>query len=306
VKRNHRTTNQPNPGARRLFEYLDGELRADERRALERAIARDPALKAELDSCRSLFTALKTLEPHAPAHDLKTRIIASLHIRPSRLSRLWAWLTGGSAWSVANVFDDLHDGMLPARQARALKSLVTRDPEAAAVLAGWGRLHRELRRLPTLAPADGFAERVMARVHLPEDARSSTRLRHLLAGLWPQRQERLAAASGVAFGPTAAVVATGYMLFANNPLVTLSNLAGFLWNQGIAALPDALGGTLSAGTGLLSDVVPADLAGVGATPVFVGGLVLLTALTALTALSGWILYRNVAKTTGMERVNVPV
>ena len=96
------------------------------------------------------------------------------------------------------------------------------------------------------------------------------------------------------------------MLFANNPLVTLSNLAGFLWNQSIAALPDALGGVLNTGAGILSDVVPASLAGVGATSVFVGGLVLLTALTALTALSGWILYRNVAKTTGLERVHVPV
>ena len=303
VKRNHRTTNQPNPEAGRLFSYLDGELRTDERRRLEREIAGDPGLQAEVRACRALFAALQAIEPYAPARDLKARIIASLHIRPSRLSRLRAWLAGGTDWSVANVFDELHDGMLPAAQARALKSLVARDPEAARVLAGWGRLHQELGQLPALAPAAGFSERVMARVHLPENARTSTRVRHLLAGLWPQRQERLAAASGVAFGPTAAVVATGYMLFANNPLVTLSNLAGFLWSQGIAALPDALGGILGTGAGILSDVVPAGLAGVGAAPVFVGGLVL---LTTLTALSGWILYRNVATTTGLERRHVSV
>ncbi len=303
MKRNHRTNNQPNPDARRLFSYLDGELRAGERRAFERRIAGDPALQRQVRACRSLFAALKTLEPHTPARDLKARIIASLHIRPSRLSRLRAWLAGGSPGSVVNVFDDLHDGMLSARQARALKSLAARDREAAAAMAGWGRLHRELGQLPALAPADGLAERVMARVPLPERARSRTRLRHLLAGLWPQRQERLAAASGVAFGPTAAVVATGYMLFANNPLVTLSNLAGFLWNQGIAALPDALGGTLGTGAGILSDVLPAGLAGAGAASVFVGGILL---LTTLTALSGLILYRNVARTTELERVHVPL
>lgn len=303
MKRNQRKSNEPDPTTRRLFSYLDGELHPDERKRFEGEIARDSALQAEVRAYRFVFAALKEMEPQVPAHDLSARVIASLHIRPSVLSRLWTWLAGGSEWSVANVFDDLHDGMLPARQARALKSLVSRGPEAAAVLAGWGRLHRELRRLPTLAPAEGFAERVMARVDLRERARSRIRVRHLLAGLWPGRQERLAAASGVAFGPTAAVVATGYMLFANNPLVTLSNLAGFLWNQGIAALPDALQGTLSTGAGILSDVVPAGLVGVGANPAFMGGLFL---LTTLTALSGWILYRNVAKTTGLERVHVPV
>lgn len=303
MKRNHRTGNQPEPGARRLFSYLDGELQSDERRSLEREIAGDHALLAEVRACRALFAALKDLAPHEPARDLKARIIASLHIRPSRLGRLRAWLAGGAEWSVANVFDELHDGALPARQAQALKSLVARDPEAAAVLAGWGRLHRELGRLSALAPATGFAERVMAQVHLPENARTGIRVRNLLAGLWPQRQERLAAASGVAFGPTAAVVATGYMLFANNPLVTLSNLSGFLWSQGIAALPDALGGILGTGAGILSDVVPAGLFGVGTAPVFAGGLVL---LTTLTALSGWILYRNVATSTGLERRHVSV
>lgn len=303
MKRNHRTTNQPNPEARRLFSYLDGELRGDDRRSFEHEIARDPGLQAEVRACRTLFTALQDIQPHVPARDLKARIIASLHIRPSRPGRLRAWLAGGADWSVANVFDALHDGTLSTRRARALKSLVARDPEAAAVLAGWGRLHRELGRLPALAPAAGFADRVMARVHVAENARTGTRVRHLLAGLWPQRQERLAAASGVAFGPTAAVVATGYMLFANNPLVTLSNLAGFLWSQGIAALPDALGGIPGTGAGIFSDVVPAGLAGAGAAPLFVGGLVL---LTTLTALSGWILYRNVAKTTGLERRHVPV
>lgn len=303
VKRNRRTTSQPNPGARRLFSYLDGELRSDERRSLEREIAGDPALQAEVRACRALFTALQDMAPHAPARDLKARIIASLQIRPSRLSRLRAWLAGGAEWSVANVFAEFHDGTLPASQAQALRSLVARDPEAAAVLAGWGRLHRELGQLPALAPADGFSERVMAQVHLHQNARSGIRVRNLLAGLWPRRQERLAAASGVAFGPTAAVVATGYMLFANNPLVTLSNLAGFLWSQGIAALPDALVGTLGTGAGILSDVVPAGLVGAGAAPVFAGGLVL---LTTLTALSGWILYRNVATTTGLERRHVSV
>lgn len=301
MKRNHRTTNQPNPEARRLFSYLDGELRSDERQSFEREIARDPGLQAEVRACRALFAALQDIRPHMPARDLKARIIASLHIRPSRLGRLRAWLAGGADRSVANVFDALHDGTLSTRHARALKPLVARDPETAAALAGWGRLHRELGRLPALAPATGFADRVMARVHVPENARTGTRVRHLLAGLWPHRQERLAAASGVAFGPTAAVVATGYMLFANNPLVTLSNLAGFLWSQGIAALPDALGGILGSGAGIFPDAVPAGLA--GAAPLFVGGLVL---LTTLTALSGWILYRHVAKTTGLERRHVPV
>lgn len=303
MKRNHPATDQLNPGARRLFSYLDGELGPDERIGFEREVARDPVLQTRVRAYRSLFAALKAVEPLAPSDDLKARIIASLQIRQTALGRLWAWFAGRSPLSVHNVFDALHDGTLPARQARALKAMVARDPEAAGVLASWRGLHRELGRLPVLAPADGFAERVMARVQVHEATRSHTRVRRLLAGLWPQRQERLAAASGVAFGPTAAVVATGYMLFANNPLVTLSNLGGFLWNQGVTALPDALAGTFNTGAGILGDVLPASFAGIAAAPIFVGGLVL---LTGLTALSGWILYRNVAKTTGLERRHVPI
>ncbi len=303
MKRNHSTEDQLNPGARRLFSYLDGELGPDERIGFEREVARDPALRAEVRGYRSLFTALSAMEPHAPSDDLKARIIASLLIRPTTLGRLWAWFAGRSPSSVENVFDALHDGTLPARQARELRALAARNPEAAGVLASWGGLHRELGRLQALAPAAGFAERVMARVQLRETRRSHASVRRFLAGLWPRRQERLAAASGVAFGPTAAIAATGYMLFANNPLVTLSNLGGFLWNQGIGALPDALAGTFNTGAGVLADVVPASLAGIGAAPVLVGGLVV---LTGLTALSGWILYRNVARTTGLERRHVPV
>ena len=303
MKHNHPTKEQPNPGARRLFSYLDGELRPDERIRFKREIERDPVLQAEVHACRSLFAAIRSMEPHAPARDLKVRVIASLQMRPAALSRLWSWLTGGSGWSVANVFDDLHDGILSARQARALKSLVSRDPEAAAALDDWGRLHRELGRLAVLAPADGFDERVMARVRVRDGKRSRAGLRRILAGLWPRRQERLAAASGVAFGPTAAVVATGYMLFANNPLLTLSSLAEFFRSRVVAALPDAFTGTFNTGAGVLSEVVSASLAGVGTAPALVGGFVL---LAGLTALSGWILYRNVARTTELERRHVRV
>ncbi len=294
MKRNPPKAESLDSGTRRLFSYLDGELDPAARTAFEAEAVADPVLAAELRCFRSLFAAMKSMDPVVPPADLEVGVIASLHARPSALRRLWTWLSNGSAHGPASgALDAMLDGRLTARQARALAALAARDAEAARILTGWHRLGRALSRLPEFAPADGFAEGVMARVPL----RETGRLRAGTLGaseVFGRGAEQLAAASGIAFGPAAAVAGIAYMLFSNNPLVTLSNLGSFLWNRVQGAFLGVSQGLIDAGARIpAAQGAGAAFRGVVSDPAFLTGILLLAALTSSCA---WILYRNIANT----------
>ena len=295
MKPNRPTTDTLDPKATRLFAYLDGELSPADRAAFQAEAAADPSLQAELRVFRSIFASMKDLESPAPPSDLEVTVIAALQTRPTPLHRLWNWFAGSLHGPPASPFDAILDGRLTTRQAAALSSLAARDAEAARVLAGWRRLGRELLRLPEFAPSDGFADRVMARVRLPEAPPSRAGALVRLRSLLPRRQERLAAASGIAFGPTAAVAGMAYLLFANNPLVTLGNLGSFLWNKGQDAFLGVSQGLIDAGVGI--PAAPGGFAGMVSAPAIAASLLLVGGLTLASA---WILYRNIFRTTAVH------
>ena len=306
MKRNRPESRALDPGTKRVFSYLDGELSPAERAVFEAEAEADPALRAELRDFRSLFAYMRNMESPAPPPDLEVSVIAALQARPTPLHHLWNWFAGRAHGPPPNPFDTLLDGRLTARQTAALSSLAARDANAARVLADWRRLARDLERLPEFTPRAGFADRVMARVRLPEGRRSRAGALVRLRGLWPRRQERLAAASGIAFGPTAAVAGMAYLLFANNPLVTFSNLGSFLWHRGREAFLGVSQGLIDAGVGI--PAAPGGLAGIPSAPTALAGLLLLGGLTLASA---WILYRNIfgisaVHTTASERHHASV
>ena len=288
-----------------MFSYLDGELGAGERAAFEDEISRDPGLAAEVQAFRSLMTTLDELADFSPSPDFKARVIASLRTRASARARLWSWLASSVYPTVPNVFAALLDEGLSVRQARTLSAFVARDPDAAAALASWKHLYEQLDGLPAFVPADGFGERVMARVAASRaPVRSRAPLASRIRGWLPRRRERLAAASGIAFGPTAAFAVTAYMVF-SNPLVTASNVASFAWGKGTAAL-SGLGQALfgSAATSPATGRVFGLLDGVAAPAPSVAAVLLL--LGGLTLVSAWILYKNVVKVSALEGRHAPV
>lgn len=305
MKRNPTKAETLDSGTRQLFSYLDGEMGPAARAAFEAEAVANPVLAAELRAFRTLFAAMKSMEPIVPPTDLEVSVIASLHTRPVALRRLWTWLSRGSSHGpTSSAFDAMLDGRLTTRQARALAVLAARDPKAARILTGWHRLGLALARLPEFAPADGFAERVMARVQLPETTGSRVRVRGAFSGVWPRREERLAAASGIAFGPASAVAGIAYMLFANNPLVTLSNLGSFLWNRVQEAFLGVSQGLIDAGASFpAAPGAGAAFRGMVSAPAFPAGVLVLGALTLSCA---WILYRNIANTTVSECRHAPV
>ena len=299
MKRTDRKPKALDPGTRRMFSYLDGELGPVERTAFERKMAADPALSRETEACRSLLATLDQLAAFAPSSDFAVRVMASLHTRRSLWARAHAWLGGSPLPAGPNVLTNLLDEGLSAGQARTLSAFLARDPEAAAALAAWRRLCHRLDQLAGFEPSPGFADRVLTHV---EVAPASTRGRGAaswLRALWPRRGDRLAAASGIAFGPTALVGVTAYMLVSDNPLVTASNVASFVWTKLTTAMSGlveaAFSGTSGSAFGFL-DVLAAP------APVLAASLIL---FVGLTLVSGWVLYKNIVTVSELKSRYVP-
>lgn len=255
----------------------------------------DEALAARVD------VLLRALPQLAPAPDFQVRVLAQLRIRKFVWVRFRAWLTGSSR-GVPDPFGALLEGGMSRRQARALAAFVAVDPEAGAAVAEHKRLAERIARVPSLGPRLGFADRVMARVPvapLPFRHRALARARAQAAKLLPGRRERLAAVFGLAFGPAAAFV--GAFAVLSDPLATVANVGGFAWTRVATSLPQLAG----ASAGALQGTGAGGIVSVVAAPVVVAGLVV---LAALTALSGWILYRNLVKvvTAEHQHAQVPV
>lgn len=293
------------PDVRRLFAYLDGELAPTERAAFEAALVSDPRFAGEVRVFRTLLAALGRLAAFSPSADFKVRVLAALGARRPAWMRAWQWIAGTGHPAVRNVFGELLEDGLPPRQARALAAFVARDREAATALASWRRLHGRLDRLPVLAPGDGFEERVMARIGTaPAPVRARTAAARRLLLLWPERGQRLAAALGMAFAPTALAASFAYVLAGifRNPLVTPERAAAFLWDKGasaVSALSDALLGGWAPGTA--TAMGPGGVPGAFLLALFAGLIV----LGGMSLVSGRILYRIFVNQTGMDRRHVP-
>jgi hypothetical protein len=158
---------------------------------------------------------------------------------------------------------------------------------------------RGLAALPRLAPAPDFARSVMAQVRVPQPApvraalvrRGLDRVR-ALAG--PRHRKAWAAAAGIALAPTVTVSLVAYAVF-SHPLMTVGNLASFVWIKSMA-LSAALGG------GVLDSLAQSAalfrawtaLGALARSPALASmGLL---AFSMLTLASAWVLYRNLFTT----------
>lgn len=293
--------------ARRIFAYLDGQLDADARAAMEAEAARDSGVAADLAACRSLFEALGGLGRLAPSAEFAVLTLARLRVRPSPWARLRSWVAGTGSPVLPNVFAAFLDGELSRSQTRTLRQFVDSDPEAAAALEDWTRVYRCLGRLPQLQPASGFGSRVMARAPVPAQRRRRPGLvARWTRKRWPGRRERLAAGFGVAFGvafwPAAFVTVVAHGVF-SNPQVTLGGLASFVGAKVVAwgaALPGAFGAAV---TGIAQETSGLWQGTASFAPVVVAAL---AAGAVLVPLSVWILYKNALNNSGMEGQHAPV
>ncbi len=285
-------------GAEETQALLEGDLPAGERARLEEHLASCARCAAELEGWRVLFRDLAGLPALAPSAAFGDRVLAGVTF-PEPLPlvarvRVLLGMPARAGHPAGDCLQDFVEGLLPARRAARVRAHLDSCPACAAEEAAWRATFARLGHLDRLAPADGFADQVMAHVRVPAPVpRRVPEWRRALGwarGLVPQTRRAWAAVSGVAVTPA---VTLGLLVWtlASHPTLTAGALASFVWwkASALAVLAwEAVASRALESTGLFDvfsffgsfALSPAALA---------GGLV---ALSFGTVAATWVLYRN--------------
>jgi anti-sigma factor RsiW len=290
--------------ARELQDFVEGVLPLAAAGRVEEHLAGCSACNEEYQAWSELFAGLESLPVFAPSEAFADQVMARVEFEPSP-----GWLTrlqgmfGGGRRAVAEVsshlspdrLQDLVEGVLPAPQLARVESHLAACGECRAEAEAWTALMEGLGSLPELAPAEGFADRVMARVQVAPVAVAEpgvlARVPDLVRRLVPATRRGWAAVSVAAMAPTAVLAAALGYLF-TRPQVTPLGLLQFSWwklnelaSAGFTSLAEAAR-VAASGAGVM------DLAsGALAYPGLVAGLGLAFSVTTVMAL--WVVYRNV-------------
>lgn len=297
--------NVPHPSEERIQEWLDGRLSEADRADVAAHLDACPACRAEVEAWSSLWTDLSSLPSLAPGSALSSRILASVRTEPAPTARSWLARRVGRLRAAVRppdphpdggLLQELLAGSLPERRAALVRAHIEACGRCEGEARAWSELLGRLDALPRHAPSEGFADAVVARLHLESSPAGGGRLatlrRNARAGLraalgssGPRRA--WAAVAGVALTPMIVLALVTYTVF-SHPLVTAGNLTRFLWTKR-GSIADALTGGLARNPGPLEVWSWLDL--VTRSPGAAATAFLL--VTAVTSAAAWILYRNV-------------
>jgi anti-sigma factor RsiW len=281
----------------RIQDWLDGRLSASEAARIEDHVDACPRCRAEVEGWQALMGELSVLEELAPRSGFGGRVLDAVgSAAPERVSlaaRVRSWLTPPAHPDPVRL-QEFVDGTLGRRRAGVVRRHLAACTDCRGEAQRWVALVDGLAALPRHAPSPGFAHAVMSQVRVAPAASTAHSLgRRLLdrgrALAGPRQRRAWAAAAGVAFTPVVTTALIAYVVF-SHPLVTVGNLATFVWLKG-STLAAALGGGLFGGVIESASIFNAWSA-VGALSPTTAGAGLLGAC-ALTLASAWVLYRNV-------------
>lgn len=277
---------------------LEGELPVGERTRAEEHLASCALCAAETDLWRAVFQSLRDLPALAPSETFAERVMAGL-VAPEPRSlaarvRTRLGLPASVSHPAQERLQSFAEGSLPARHAARVSTHLVGCPTCAGEAAAWRATFTALGRIERLAPADGFAERVMARVKVPAPApaRAADWKRALgwVAALVPQTRQAWATVSGVALTPA---VTLGLVIWTvcSHPTLTPGALASFAWwkvSELAAAAWQATASVALESAGLFE--VYSFLGSLALSPMALAGA--FVSLSAGTVAATWILYRN--------------
>ena len=287
----------------RVFAYLDEELSGSARAMFEKDMATDPDLTHEVRAWEALFGVLGELPTFAPSEDFIVSVMAALKAQPTSRAAFRSWLLGRAPAPSRGVLDRLTEGSLEPAASEALAAFVAENADVRSALTRWNHVHASLATLDHLRPSPAFADNVMARVQVPVTKPTmAARLLRKLSQLWPERKQKLAVASGVAFGPTAVVATLAYMVF-SNPLTTPATLLNYVATKGLAGVATVVSNGFS--VVLQSDVFRGVYQAFGSAPLTGAGISAGVVLFCLTTLaSAWVLYQHLVRLPAMEQQHV--
>lgn len=174
-------------------------------------------------------------------------------------------------------------------------------PQCQSEVAEWRSLFTMLATLPQYAPQPDFANRVMAQVRLadPWHVRVAARVSNRVQVFVPKTTRGWAAAAALLALPAMLFVTLAYWLL-SKPYITPGGLVAFTYER-VTALASSFATDVLAGV-LQTDVALYVARGLGA--VSDAGLgaagALFAAVAMATALSAWVLYQNLFRTTTRE------
>jgi len=302
-------TNQPNdqhPSPERLQALLDGVLSPEGRRHVEEHVVGCARCAAELSAWRALFEELEDLPVLAPSTGFAERVLEGVELQePIPLaarvrSALAAFVPGHSGHPGDDRLQDFVEGLLSPRQSERVRAHLEACGNCSTEVGAWRSLVTRLDRVGHFAPAEGFADRVMAHVHVRTPTVAARpvpewrRALELAGRLIPQTRQAWAALSGVAVTPVATLGLLLWTLVAH-PTLTPGALASFAWWK-VAELArsgwQSLASAAVESTGLFE--VYSFIGSLVASPAL---LVTAFAMLSVGTLSAvWILYRNLVAT----------
>jgi anti-sigma factor RsiW len=282
------------PSDERLQAFLDDALPAREARRIETHVASCTSCAEEVAMWRVLFEDLDTLATHRPHSDFQARVMAGVRL-PEALpwaarleARLGALVPAARpAHLGADLLQDLVEGTLSTRATARARTHIEGCGSCARELEGWTAVMARLSGLERFAPAQGFANRVMAGL-APAAAPVAVRRRSWTRGLAvarrfvPRTRRAWAALSGAAVTPAVTFGLILYTVF-SHPTLTPQSLASFAfwqltdlsveaWGSLVAS---ALAATRSVGLdGFVGAMVQAPLVAAGGIAIYALGFTL--------------------------------
>ena len=299
------THHHQHPSAEKLQALLEGELRGRELAAAEEHLAGCARCSSELEGWRTLFAELGELPVLEPSSGFARRVLGA--IEPPRTVPLAARVRRRlealvrprpERRHVGDWLQELMDGTLPVGRAARAEAHLAACSDCSAEAEGWRELFGRLGTLGRFAPAEGFADRVMAALAAsaavaaarPATVPAWTRLLAATRAVVPRTRRAWAALSGVAVTP-AVTAGLALWVLLSHPTLTPGALLSFTWWK-VGELGTAVWQTVSS-TALES----AQLFGLyslfealAAAPMAVAGGVL--AYSMGSALAARVLYKN--------------
>lgn len=186
----NRTTHDEHASAEQLQALLEGELPSRDLAWVEEHLAGCVRCASELDAWKVLFEDLGDLSSHRPHEGFAERVMASVQLPEpvsmgERVLGHLHQLTGGSDAHVASdILQDFLDGTLAARKAEGIERHLAGCGACAGEAEAWLGVMRRLDGLESFAPADGFADRVMAGVDIRQPSSLAARARSAVLALF--------------------------------------------------------------------------------------------------------------------------
>jgi len=290
--------------------FLDHGLSSDEASVVQAHLSVCSHCQEEMEEWALLFSDLGTLEELVPGPEFAEVVMTNLPTKISLPARIRGWLGSSDASAVASAhlpaegIQDYLDDALPSREASSARDHLAACESCDEEVRSWQGLFRILGALGHLAPAPGFAERVMARVRIPAPmpapwAVAGERIVGWVRGFLPRTRRGWAVAGGVASAPTITVVALFYLVF-SHPLLTAGTFTTYVSWKASALFSSVFSAVAGAAVDSVTMFRAYTVLGTLAESpllVGVGGL----AFSLLSAVALWVLHRNLVATKAPER-----